>query len=101
MAKTTIIMGMAIPGDMKIIDKEKKKIEMHQNLKREIQRLWKLEKIVVVYLVLGALRIVIKNFEKYVDKIGIEQIYILHKNYVIRDSSNIEKSAIMLTKGQE
>ena len=101
MAKTAIIMGMAIPGDMKIIDKEKKKIEMHQNLKREIQRLWNLEKIVVLSLVLGALRIVIKNFEKYVDKIGIEQIYILHKSYVIRDSNNIEKSARMLTKGQE
>ena len=37
MEKTTIIIDVAIPGDKKIIDKEKEKIEKYQNLKREIQ----------------------------------------------------------------
>ena len=37
MEKTTIIIDVAIPGDKRIIDKEKEKIEKYQNLKREIQ----------------------------------------------------------------
>ena len=33
----TIITDVAIPGDKRIIDKEKDKIEKYHNLKREIQ----------------------------------------------------------------
>ena len=39
MEKTAIIIDVAIPGDKRIIDKEKEKIEKYQNLKRKIQRL--------------------------------------------------------------
>ena len=53
MEKTPIIIDMALPGDKKIFDKEKKKIEKYPNLKREIQRLWNLKKIDVIPVVLG------------------------------------------------
>ena len=72
MEKTAIIIDVAIPGDKRILDEEKKKIENHQNLKGEIQRLSNLKKIDVMHVVLGALGSVTKNFEKYVDKIGIK-----------------------------
>ena len=72
MEKTAIIIDVAIPGDKKTIDKEKKKIEKYQNLKREIQRFWNLKKIDVIPVVLGALGSVTKNLGKYVDKIGIK-----------------------------
>ena len=36
MEKTAIIIDVAIPGDTRIIDKEKEKIEKYQNLKRMI-----------------------------------------------------------------
>ena len=42
MEKTSIIKDVAIPGNKRIIDKEKKKIKMYQNLRRKIQRLWNL-----------------------------------------------------------
>ena len=42
MKKAAIIIDMAIPGDKRITDKEKEKIEKYQKLKREIQRLWNL-----------------------------------------------------------
>ena len=42
MEKTSIIIDVAIPGNKRIIDKEKKKIKMYQNLRRKIQRLWNL-----------------------------------------------------------
>ena len=37
MEKTAIITYVAIPGDKRITDKEKDKIEKYHNLKREIQ----------------------------------------------------------------
>ena len=70
--KKAIMIDVAIPGDKRIIDKEKEKIEKYQNLKREIQRLWNLKEIDVILVVLGALGSVTKNFEKYVDKIEIK-----------------------------
>ena len=72
MEKTAIIIDVAIPGDLRIIDKEKEKNEKYQNLKREIQRLWDLKKIGAIPVVFGALGSVTKNFEKYLDKIGIK-----------------------------
>ena len=72
MEKTAIIIDVAIPGDKRIINKEKEKIEKYQNLKREIQWLWNLKKIDVIPVFLGALGSVTKNFEKYLDKIGIK-----------------------------
>ena len=70
--KRAILIDIAIPGDKIIIDKEKEKIEKYQNVKREIQRLWNLKKIDVIPVVLGALGSFTKNFEKYLDKIGIK-----------------------------
>ena len=72
MEKSVIIIDVAVPGDKRIIDKGKEKTEKYQNLKREILRLWNLKKIDVIPVVLGAFRSVIKNFEKYVDKIEIK-----------------------------
>ena len=72
MEKTVIIIDDAVSGDKRIIDKEKENIEKYQNLEREILRLWNLKKIDVIPVVLGALGSVIKNFEKYVDKIEIK-----------------------------
>ena len=39
MEKTAVIVDVEIPGDRRIIYKEKEKIEKNQNLKRVIQRL--------------------------------------------------------------
>ena len=55
MEKTVIIIDDAVPGDKRIIDKEKENIEKYQNLEREILRLWNLKKIDVIPVVLGVL----------------------------------------------
>ena len=72
MEKTTIIIDVAIPGDKRTTFKEKKKIQKYQNIKKEFQRSWKLKKIDVIPVVLKDLGSVTKNFEEYVDKIGIK-----------------------------
>ena len=57
MEKTVIIIDDAVPGDKRIIDKEKENIEKYQNLEREILRLWNLKKIDVIPVVLGLLEV--------------------------------------------
>ena len=53
MEKTAIIIDVTIPGDKRIIGKEKEKIEKYQNLKKEILRFWNLNKTDVIPVVLG------------------------------------------------
>ena len=71
MEKAAIITDVAILGN-KITDKEKQEIEKHQNLKREMWRPWNVKKIDVIPVVLWALGSVTKDFEEYLDKIGIK-----------------------------
>ena len=68
---TCIIIDIAVPGDSRVHEKEIEKIEKYQDLKREIIRLWKLKKAKVVPVVIGALGSVSKNFDKWMEEIGI------------------------------
>lgn len=70
--KTAVIIDVACPGDNRILAKEKDKIEAYDLLKYEIQRLWGLRSVVIVPIVIGALGSVTVNFEKWIEKIGIE-----------------------------
>ena len=72
MKKTAIIVDVVIPGDKRILEKEQEKIDKYQDIKREIQRLWRLKKVNVMPVAVGALGSASKNFSKYMEKIGIE-----------------------------
>ena len=54
-AKSYVIIGVAIPGDCRIHEKEIEKIGKYQKLKRELKRLWSLKKFEVVPVVVEAL----------------------------------------------
>ena len=89
MEKIAIIIDVAIPGYKRTIVKEKENIEKYQNLKKEIQRLWSLKKIDVV---LGARESITKNFEKYVDKIGIKiNLHTVRKTSLLRTARILKK----------
>ena len=49
--KETMIIGKAMPGDARICDKEREKINKYSLLKDEIARLWKMKKVVVISIV--------------------------------------------------
>ena len=70
--KSASIIDIAIPGDKRILEKEREKIEKYQGLKREIRRLGNLKRIEVIPIVLGALGSVSKNLVHYISKLGIE-----------------------------
>ena len=70
--KSAKIIDVAIPGDSRISDKEIEKIDKYQDIRREIQRIWKLNKVVVIPIVIGSLGCVTKNLKMYIEKIGIK-----------------------------
>ena len=56
------IISNAVPADVRVGEKERKKMEKYQNLKREIGRLWKLKMVEIVLVKKGALGSVTKKF---------------------------------------
>ena len=52
--RSCAIIDIAIPGDIRVSEKEKEKIERYQELKREIKRMWNIRSIKVIPVVVGA-----------------------------------------------
>ena len=57
--------------DNQMKDKEKEKIENYQDLKRELKRIWKLRKVTVVPIIIGASGTVSNVIEKWLTEIGV------------------------------
>ena len=55
------MIDIVIPGDAGVKDKELEKIEKYQLLREEIGKMWKLKKVTVVPIVIGALGAVSAN----------------------------------------
>ena len=68
--KEAKIIDIAVPGDSRVKNKEEEKIEKYQPLKDELSRVWKLKKIMVIPVVVGALGSVSKNSTKHLEKLG-------------------------------
>ena len=54
----------AVPGDSRIEEKEKDKIEKYQDLRRELQKTWNV-KVKIIPLVVGSLGAIPKQFGSY------------------------------------
>ena len=52
-------------------DKELEKLEKYQLLKDEIAKVWRMRKVIVVPVVIGALGAVSVNFKEYMKRIGV------------------------------
>ena len=50
-----VIIDFAIPGDDRVKDKELEKLQKYQLLKHEIEKVWRIRKVIVVPVVIGAL----------------------------------------------
>ena len=69
--REVVITDVAIPGDDRVKDKELEKLEKYQLLKDEIAKLWRMRKVIVVPVVIGALGAVSVNFKEYMKRIGV------------------------------
>ena len=63
--REVVIIDIAIPGDDWVKDKELEKLEKNQLLKYEIAKVWRMRKVIVVFVVIGALGAVSVNFKEY------------------------------------
>ena len=66
-----IIVDIASPWDHRVYEKEGEKIEKYQDLKREIGRLWGIRHLEVVPVVVGALGVVSKRLDTWLEKLGV------------------------------
>ena len=64
------IIDFAVPGDSRIEEKEKDKIEKYQNLGRELQKIWNV-KVKIIPLVVGSLGAIPRQFGNRLKQIGI------------------------------
>ena len=64
------IIDFAVPGDSRIEEKEKDKIEKYQDLGRELQKIWNV-KVKIIPLVVGSLGAFSKHFGNRLKQIGI------------------------------
>ena len=68
--RTCKIIDFAVPGDSRIEEKEKEKIEKYQDLGRELKKLWNV-RMKIIPLVVGSLGAIPKQFDKRLKDIGI------------------------------
>ena len=68
--KSCVIFIFAVPGDSRIEEKEKDKIEKYQDLERELQKIWN-SKVMIIPLVVGSLGAIPKQFSNRLKQIGI------------------------------
>ena len=97
-AKSCVIIDVAIPGDCRIHEKEIKKIEKYQNLKRELKRLWSLKKFGIVLVVLGALGCISKGFSGWMDTLGIKLNVGMVQKSVLLETARIFRKVLVLRK---
>ena len=64
------IIDFAVPGDGRIEEKEKDKIEKYQDLGRELQKIWNV-KVKIIPLVVGSLGAIPKQFGNRLKQTGI------------------------------
>ena len=64
------IIDFAVPGDSRIEEKEKDKIEKYQDLGRKLQKIWNV-KVKITPLVVGTLGAIPKQFSNRLKQIGI------------------------------
>ena len=64
------IIDFAVPGDSRIEEKEKDKIEKYQDLGRELQKIWNV-KVKIIPLAVGSLGAIPKQFGNRLKQIGI------------------------------
>ena len=64
------IIDFAVPGDSRIEEKERDKIEKHQDLRRELQKVWNV-KVKIIPLIVGSLGAIPKQFANRLKQTGI------------------------------
>ena len=60
-----LLIDIACPFDTRVANKEKEKIEKYQDLRRELQRIWKCSDVEIIPVIIGALGTLPKRLPKW------------------------------------
>ena len=71
-SKKCLLIDPACPFDTRTEKKEEGKCANYSELKYEIPKIWKMRKVEVIPVVIGALGTVTKHFEKWVEKLHLD-----------------------------
>ena len=76
----------------RVKDKELEKLEKYQLLKDEIAKLWRMRKVIVVPVVIGALGAVSVNFKEYMKRIGVNvRLEVIQKTALLGTAKILRK----------
>ncbi|CAH3130806.1 unnamed protein product, partial [Porites lobata] len=86
--RQVVIIDVAILGDDRVKDKELEKLEKYQLLKDEIAKVWRMRKVIVVPVVIGALGAV----SEYVRQIGVNvRLEVVQKTALLGSAKILRK----------
>ena len=66
------LIDIAVTGDKRIELKEQEKIDNHNELKREVKKIWNLSQVVVVPVLIGALGVISKRLKDWLKKLDVK-----------------------------
>ena len=90
--REVVITDVAIPGDDRVEGKELEKLEKYQLLKDEIAKVWRVRKVIVVPVVIGALGAVSVNFKEYMKRIGVNvRLEVIQKTALLGTAKILRK----------
>ena len=73
-------------------DKGLEKLEKYQLLRDEIAKVWRIRKVIVVPVVIGALRAVSVNFKEYMKRIGVNvRLEVIQKTALLGTAKILRK----------
>ena len=85
-----------IDDDDRVKDKELEKLDKYQLLKDEIAKVWRMQKVIVVPVVIGALGAVSVNFKEYMKRIGVnERLEVIQKTALLGTAKIVKKAKKM------
>ena len=91
-SKKCLLIDRACSFDTRIQKKEEEKCTNYSELKYEIAKIWKMRKVEVIPVVIGALGTVTKHFEKWIEKLDLDlTIEALQKPYLLEPARIIRK----------
>ena len=88
------MIDVAIPGDDRVKDKELEKVEKYQLLKDEIAKVWRVRKVIVIPVVIGALGAVSVRSEikEYMKRMGVNvKLEVIQKTALLGTAKILRK----------
>ena len=95
--KKVQLIDIAVPADHRVNEKEKEKIDKYQELRIELERLWK-KKTMTIPIVIGSLGAISKQFKNHLNRLDLDKISIIDiQKSVLLGTAHILRKVLQLS----